>query len=168
MLEVEIRGDLNAIADRLQRLDNVGRITTNEGLRNIGRLFVPSKGTGPLADETPKRTGKLARSTYFRIRGTTYEQQLEISQPAQSPAGAYYGYFMREGTKAHVIKPRNGKYLRFEVGGETVFARQVHHPGTKANPYHKRVFDRLRGQVEKITEQMGKNLTAYISGKGGV
>lgn len=167
MLEVEIRGDLGEITDRLQRLDNVGRITTNEGLRGIGRLFVPSKGTGPLADETPKRSGKLAQSTYFRIRGTTYEQQLEIAQPARTAAGAYYGYFVREGTKAHIIQARKGKALRFEIGGEVVYARRVRHPGTKANPYHKRVFDRLKAQVEKITQQMGKNLTAYISGKGG-
>ena len=40
--------------------------------------------------------------------------------------------FLEFGTAPHVITPKNpGGVLVFEVGGETVFARIVHHPGTK-------------------------------------
>lgn len=44
--------------------------------------------------------------------------------------------FVHNGTKKHVIEPRrrNG-YLRFVVGGRVVYAKVVHHPGTKANPF---------------------------------
>jgi hypothetical protein len=43
--------------------------------------------------------------------------------------------YVLHGTKPHVIRPRARKMLRFEVGGRTVFARVVHHPGTKANNF---------------------------------
>lgn len=37
------------------------------------------------------------------------------------------------GTQAHEIVASGGGVLSFEVGGERVFARQVHHPGTPAH-----------------------------------
>jgi hypothetical protein len=43
--------------------------------------------------------------------------------------------FVLHGTKAHVIKPRNRKVLKFEINGRTVFAKQVNHPGTEANNF---------------------------------
>lgn len=43
--------------------------------------------------------------------------------------------FVLHGTKPHTIRPRSRKMLRFESGGKTVFARVVHHPGTKPNNF---------------------------------
>jgi hypothetical protein len=41
--------------------------------------------------------------------------------------------FLQFGTKPHVILPKNGPYLRFQIhGGPWVFAKRVNHPGTKA------------------------------------
>ena len=34
-------------------------------------------------------------------------------------------------TRPHTIVPRNGRFLVFTVGGRKVFARSVHHPGTR-------------------------------------
>jgi hypothetical protein len=34
-------------------------------------------------------------------------------------------------TRPHTILPRNGRFLVFTVNGRKVFARSVHHPGTK-------------------------------------
>ena len=114
-------------------------IIFNEGLRDIGRLFVPAKGTGPLADETPKRSGKLARSSVFQIMGGPEEQRLEIRQGAKSPLGVFYGFIVREGRgPVHAIK---AKALHFFIGGQEFFRKSV---GPAApNPYHIRVLDRL-------------------------
>ena len=43
--------------------------------------------------------------------------------------------FVHNGTRKHIILPRTKQFLRFTVGGRVVYARVVHHPGTKANPF---------------------------------
>jgi len=159
---------LEELSAGMSRGPTILRITLNEGLRAIGRLFVPAKGTGPLADETPKRTGKLARSTYFTIQGAPDEQELDILQPARTEEGDFYGLYVREGTAPHEIRPKKAKALRWtEPGGEVVFSRLVHHPGTKANPYHVRTVQAHEGEVQAIVNEMGAKVTAYLSGKGG-
>lgn len=52
---------------------------------------------------------------------------------AQKP----YAFFVHEGTEPHEIRPRNAKALRFysQRAGTFVFAKVVHHPGTKPNRY---------------------------------
>ncbi|MGC4947698.1 hypothetical protein ACLQ2N_16070 [Streptomyces sp. DT224] len=47
-------------------------------------------------------------------------------------------HYVLNGTRPHIIRPRRKKALRFEVGGRVVFARVVHHPGTKPNDFMKR------------------------------
>lgn len=157
---------LKELQDKLNRApEAVVRVALNEGLRKIGRLIVPAKGTGPLANETPKRKGKLARSSHFRIAGDPKNQRLEVLQPAQTEDGAFYGWFVREGTKPHDIRPVKAKALRFWIEGDIVFATLVHHPGALANPYHERVLARLRGNIQQIVNDMGRRVTAYLSGR---
>lgn len=58
-----------------------------------------------------------------------------------------YAEFVNDGTRPHVIRPKRAHTLRrssrgvvkpalrFVVGGRVVFARVVHHPGTRPNPF---------------------------------
>lgn len=50
-------------------------------------------------------------------------------------ATAPYAPFVEFRTKPHIILPRNAKVLRFVVGGVTVYAKKVKHPGSKAMPF---------------------------------
>ncbi|MFH8577113.1 hypothetical protein [Streptomyces zaomyceticus] len=43
--------------------------------------------------------------------------------------------YVLDGTRPHVIRPRNAKALRFDMGGRIVFAKKVNHPGTRANNF---------------------------------
>lgn len=43
--------------------------------------------------------------------------------------------FIEKGTRPHIIRPKENKVLRFFTGGGPVFAREVKHPGTKADPF---------------------------------
>ena len=158
--------EFSALRQRMENGDTMVKISLNEGLRKIAHLFVPAKGTGPLADETPKVNGKLARSTFFEIIGGPGRQVLRILQPARTLAGAFYGGWVRDGTEPHDIRPVNAKALRwFGPGGRPIFAMLVHHPGGKANPYHKRVLQKLFPQVQRIVTEMGEKVTAYIAGR---
>lgn len=153
------------LAARLKNVDSRIKISVNDGLRAIGRTIVPNKGIGPLANETPKRTGKLARSTFFQILGGINNQWLQVMQPARTEEGEFYGHFVREGTRPHEIRPRKARVLRFEYQGEVVFAMKVNHPGTWPNPYHKRALALLRPAIQRIVRDMGTKVTAYLSGR---
>lgn len=53
--------------------------------------------------------------------------RIESSHPATM--------YVIKGTRKHIIRPRYRKVLKFNTKGRTVFARVVHHPGTKANDF---------------------------------
>lgn len=162
----EIEFDYHELEDLGRRAqeagDTVTRISINEGFRKLGRLIVPASGTGPLADATPKRLGKLARSTVFQIIGGPMNQVLEIRQAARSALGVYYGFIVREGRGP--VYAKNVKALHFFIGDVEFFRKSV---GPAApNPYHKRVMANLRPQIQKVVNDMGRKIFAHISGEG--
>ena len=166
-IQIDTSGLNEAIAATRKLKGPFTQAVINDGLREIGRKFVPAKGTGSLADATPKNTGKLAKSTFFELLTSRLvgfgirEQALLIKQPARTPPeydSKEYGVFVRGGTKPHKIRPRYKKALKFKMGGGDVFATEVNHPGTKPNPYHIRVATALRLQVQGVVNRMTSRL----------
>lgn len=76
-----------------------------------------------------KRTGNLVRSRRktVNVRGGRPSVTLGYYTP--------YALLHHEGTKPHLIRPRNKKVLRFVAGGRVVFAHQVRHPGSRPNRF---------------------------------
>ena len=87
----------------------------------------------------PRKTGNLGRSIH--VQSVTAESATII-------AAANYAAFVEYGTKPHEITPNAKKALRFAAsaagrrlsgsprkGANVVFAKVVHHPGTKPHPY---------------------------------
>jgi len=78
----------------------------------------------------PVRTGRLRSSIraepprIFSLRGS-----VKVGSDLE------YAGWVNDGTAPHVIRPRNRQVLKFTVGGRTVFAKVVNHPGTRANPF---------------------------------
>lgn len=58
------------------------------------------------------------------------------------------------GTVPHVIRARNAKALRFQMGGQTVFVRSVNHPGTKPDPYLDRAAEAAGEDLFTAAERM--------------
>jgi hypothetical protein len=86
----------------------------------------------------PRKTGNLGRSIHVgSVTPTT----------ATIVASANYAAYVELGTRAHDIYPKNRRALRFAVGANrrlsgrprsgapVVFAKHVHHPGTRAQPF---------------------------------
>jgi hypothetical protein len=75
----------------------------------------------------PRRTGNLGRSIHVGRITPTY---------AEAVADANYAAYVEFGTAPHDIRPSRKKVLRFQnSAGEAVFAKIVHHPGTRAQPF---------------------------------
>lgn len=79
----------------------------------------------------PVDTGRLAQA--IKEDPITSDGPFRVTGSVTSHAP--YSVFVHEGTRPHVIRPRNASALRFKAGGETVFASSVNHPGTRARPF---------------------------------
>lgn len=87
-----------------------------------------------LAKAAPRDTGALSRSVSVSgQRSTASSFRSTVSVPAglqRRKAG-----WTEDGTRPHVIRPRQAKALRFRSGGRIRFAKVVHHPGNPARPW---------------------------------
>jgi hypothetical protein len=89
----------------------------------------------------PVQTGRLRSSIraepprIFSLRGV-----------AKVGSDLEYAGFVNDGTGPHTIRPRTKQVLRFRVGGQVVFAKVVHHPGTRANPFLDRALREVAAQ----------------------
>jgi len=116
-----------------------------------------------LAKVAPVATSQLKNNIDANVNGDI----ITITMPE-------HGMFVEFGTPPHIIRPKNGKVLafprsgsqrvqhndgtisgKFTFGGKTiktdaVFAKVVHHPGTRPNPFIRTTFDtKVPGLVEK-------------------
>ncbi|UPK64898.1 hypothetical protein MYP14_05980 [Rhodococcus pyridinivorans] len=92
----------------------------------------------------PVRTGFLGRSIQ--------EDPLVFAGPFRVTTGvtatADYAGAVHDGTRPHVIRPRNGTHLKFPGRNGPVFARSVNHPGTRPRPF-------LRNAAEQVLRADG-------------
>jgi len=106
-----------------------------------------------LSDDAPFDTGELQGSIDANVpKGVRKEGRQWVLQFKMAPQGL----FVEKGTKPHIIRPKNKKVLKFEPGKKArleaqgkrkkgqrvkvpkkivVFTKEVHHPGTKAQPF---------------------------------
>jgi hypothetical protein len=78
----------------------------------------------------PVDTGRLRASIRIESRRT-----LALRSIFTVGSDVYYAPFVNDGTRPHEIRPRRAQALRFVIGGRVVFAKVVHHPGTRPNPF---------------------------------
>lgn len=75
-------------------------------------------------------TGRLRASIRIEARRTaTLRSKFTIGSDVE------YAAFVNDGTRPHIIRPRRAQALRFRIGGRIVYAKVVHHPGTRARPF---------------------------------
>ena len=94
--------------------------------------------TNDLKNDAPVDTGDLRRKTGVEVTGSNKKQIT-----ATAVIDVDYAVFVTQGTRFHTIRPkRAGGVLVFKVGGVTVFATKVNHPGNDANPFFDKVVSR--------------------------
>lgn len=106
----------------------------------------------------PVDTGRLRASGKSRVggRGNTVVGVVRYT--------AAYALAVHNGRRALTIVPRNGKYLKFQVDGRTVYARSVHQPARAGRPWLTRaLLDVAPGQGFVVVQAGGH---AWSAGGG--
>jgi hypothetical protein len=85
-----------------------------------------SKGPG-----SGRRGGGIRLRDSFHARRHVTPAGVGIEVTSSAPHARY----VMGGTRAHVIGPHNARALYWVDSGGGHFARLVHHPGTRANPF---------------------------------
>jgi hypothetical protein len=145
--------------------DNLKRNIRNQ-LRGLGREWKRL-----MQDEAPEgKTGKFKKGIGFRTFARGEDRFLMIGHMPQ-PLGTY----ITEGTKPHWIQAKNRRALSFfwpKIGMRVIVPKRggfkthvrndvfwigkggVNHPGTKANPFHKRAYRRWRPKAKQVMRRI--------------
>lgn len=123
---------MNALQKRLRSIGSPG--ATQRMMLFIGLAAVANAKVA-----VARKTGNLGRSIHTENLTATSVNVV---------ASAKYAGYVEHGTRPHEITPRAKKALRFaasasgrrltgapRVGAQVVFAKRVHHPGTRAQPF---------------------------------
>ena len=98
--------------------------TTGRFLANKGRLIVRlAKG------QVGVNTGALRASIHMRHFRDPRGQYLKIGSSLP------YARLHHEGSRPHIIVPKQAQMLRFVSRGQVIMAHKVNHPGTRPNRY---------------------------------
>lgn len=85
------------------------------------------------------RSSHARQALHGSVEGRNNEYSIYLSH------GVEYGEILEEGSKPHIIKPKNAKALYWKGAAHPV--KEVHHPGTKG---FKTIETTLEGNKERI------------------
>ncbi len=100
------------------------------------------------------KTGKMESNLSMRVQKSKGTAQVYIADSGMmvkwrgKPIN--YALFVHFGSKPHTIEPKNKKSLRFGSLGEFVFAKKVHHPGYKGDPFMVNSARKTMRRLDKI------------------
>jgi hypothetical protein len=99
---------------------------------------------GNIRQESPIDHGRLAGSWQLQeLNPLAYGISSEVE----------YRFYVNDGTPAHDIEPKSAKALAFEVDGEMVFCKRVHHPGTHGTYYIDWAIDDAEGRIDEFADR---------------
>lgn len=112
----------------------------------IQALLNPGQPGDQVSKQTAEELAKLARQ---EAPGSLKQKIIVVRNPTRRGSWmvvctADYSTYVHQGTRPHLIVPRNAKVLAFDDNGSPVFAMKVHHPGTAPNPFLTRAARRMR------------------------
>lgn len=146
----ELVAKLNAMPGKVR--DSLVREVTKQALL-LERHVKTQKLMGQVLQ---KRTGRLMQSIQGRVSQAT--ATAVMGRVYSSGDVKYAGIHEYGGvTSPHIIEARKAKALAFGIGGATVFARSVNHPGSKMP---ERSF--LRSSLEDRASEIKEALTRAV------
>lgn len=108
------------------------------------------------------------RTHRFTSKTGDLEKAIDTRMIANTVAEVYidtnvapHGPFVHNGTKAHIIKPKRKRALRWvpKGGNAFAFAKVVRHPGTQADPF---LYDALSASEDSIRDIFARATNAAM------
>jgi len=162
MLSVQVSGDTELI----ERIGKMPSGVHNALLRKITALAIEmqrkirvDKLSGQVLN---KRTGALQSSIFQEVSDERTAIIATVSAGKDVPYAAIHEY--GGVTKPHDIYPKNAKALHFFIGGKEVFAKVVHHPGSKM-PERSYMRSTLADMKQEIIDGMTDAVRQGANGK---
>lgn len=148
--------DLVAYAKRFKAGGKaVAEITTEKLLKYRDILEIH------LLREIPWKTGKLANSLEVKVinpNKPTVRLEVNIGSPERPDVvvrALLFGSGLHGPKRSkYPILPKRAKVLAFQVGGATVFARKVMHPGIRGNNFMQKAWESTAAQREAMAEEI--------------
>ena len=124
-----------AVANIIGQLPDDIRRVTIAGINNIAEASVQSLQSNTPGVNLPKGWTKEVTETPAQYKQTVTNKDDRAYSPVKLLDGRKTNLveMLEYGTRPHEITPKKAKSLRFVVGGKTVYAKHVEHPGTR--PY---------------------------------
>ena len=178
MAELGFTFDMRPSAKELASRFKFGADVVNQGQRTMMSQRLGPMLLSAVQAEAPRRSGKFASGITLKMGGEGANVSFQIGIPRP------LGQWIQEGTRPHIITPKGPGYpLRFKVGapgsswsggyaqrfrniatgrftaGQEVRAMLVHHPGTKANRFVDRAYQKWLPNAQREINELGR---AYV------
>lgn len=138
-MKIYMKVDASAMTDALKQ------ISAWDGKTRLKVEDVMKRGTKRIQREAKERaavrSGTLKKSIKSRFRATRCEGEVYTKLP--------YAHIVEYGAKAHEIKAKNKKALRFYKDNKPVFAKRAKIPKFIARPYLKPAYDYVSPDIVK-------------------
>jgi hypothetical protein len=127
--------------------------------QELGRLVPKSERAVLLLAERVHELARRGADAHFKT-GALVESLGH--GPKKIPGGWEIGHnrqraphaaFVHWGTRAHVIKPKQRKALRWVAGNGFAFAKKVNHPGYKGDPYLTRAAETALREFDSLVQR---------------
>ncbi len=88
----------------------------------------------------------------FPVKGTDLKNSIKVvpTERGLLISMMEHGKYIEFGSNPHVIRPKNKKFLKFEIDGKEIFAKEVKHPGNRPTYFIRNtILNKLPGIIEK-------------------
>lgn len=138
-----VRIDATVGEARLRRMPGGVRDALKEKELDLAAILV-----GKAAGAAPKKSGLLSRSIRQSVRATPKAVTARVYVSGKARKYAHAQEFGAK-TRAHEILPNKARALAFALGGKTVFAGSVQHPGAviPAHPFMRSSLKSMEGRI---------------------
>jgi Bacteriophage HK97-gp10, putative tail-component len=153
--------DIPELAGLVRRYGNIGSVVQDELRRAGDRSGAIVVRRAVL--KVRRKTGALARSVAFATTVSGFAVETKVGTDVK------YGRYLDEGTgiygpKGAPIRPTRAKFLVFEIGGKTVFARSVR--GVPGDKWFTGSWEESKPEVRREFGEVPKRIVNRVT-KGG-